>query len=479
MGDLRRITSSFVCILFIFTLLPSIAPFNAVQTVSSSESNYTYRFVRTTVGSAHAEVLTKKDVLETIASQVNETKFKWFDSILANTIGPRPFDLVSNTQAAEFIADELNSTGSISATYQWFTYAGKKIANVIGTLPSADPSNQSKIVVSAHFDTVSNSSGADDNGSGTALLLEVARVLSQFRFGCTIEFVAFNAEEDGLVGSNHYAQQALQSDEDILLAINIDMIIWDNPRAPPNEKLWIVYNGTVPYEDSERFADLTLETGYTYVMAPIQKISSTNDTYVSVENWRRSDQASFWDAGFSALWIFEFNGFQNPYMHSPADSMDVESYNFTLGTQAVRVVAATVAKLATPLIVDLVPPALWITSPSVGYKVESSKLTVTWIGSDADSGIDHYELKLDEEAWINVGNNTSYNFTELDDGSHTVYVKAVDKAGNSVEDSVSFTVDTTISPPMWTVVIALVAASIVSVAVVYFLIRKKPPKRPR
>jgi len=136
-------------------------------------------------------------------------------------------------------------------------------------LPSADPSNQSKIVVSAHFDTVSNSSGADDNGSGTALLLEVARVLSQFRFGCTIEFVAFNAEEDGLVGSNHYAQQALQSDEDILLAINIDMIIWDNPRAPPNEKLWIVYNGTVPYEDSERFADLTLETGYTYVMAPI------------------------------------------------------------------------------------------------------------------------------------------------------------------------------------------------------------------
>jgi len=159
--------------------------------------------------------------------------------------------------------------------------------------------------------------------------------------------------------------------------------------------------------------------------------------------------------------------------------MDVESYNFTLGTQAVRVVAATVAKLATPLIVDLVPPALWITSPSVGYKVESSKLTVTWIGSDADSGIDHYELKLDEEAWINVGNNTSYNFTELDDGSHTVYVKAVDKAGNSVEDSVSFTVDTTISPPMWTVVIALVPASIVSVAVVYFLIRKKPPKRPR
>ncbi|MFB0567406.1 MAG: hypothetical protein ACETVM_02320, partial [Candidatus Bathyarchaeia archaeon] len=42
----------------------------------------------------------------------------------------------------------------------------------------------------------------------------------------------------------------------------------------------------------------------------------------------------------------EFNGFQNPYLHTPTDSMDVESYNFTLGTQAAQVVAVTIAKLA-------------------------------------------------------------------------------------------------------------------------------------
>jgi len=146
---LRKITSTFVCIFSIFILLPTIAPFHAVQTVPSSESNYTYGFVGTAVGSANAEALTKKDVLEAIVSQINETKFKWFDSILANTIGPRPYHLVSNMEAAEFIANELNSTGRIFATYQWFTYAGKKILNVIGTLPSADPSNQSKIVVGA------------------------------------------------------------------------------------------------------------------------------------------------------------------------------------------------------------------------------------------------------------------------------------------------------------------------------------------
>jgi Zn-dependent M28 family amino/carboxypeptidase len=296
--------------------------------------------------SPNSELFTQQDVLETIVNLINETRFKWFDSILSNNIGPRPYYSTSNLQAAEFIAEELNATKSISATYQWFTYAGKKIANVIGTLPSANPKNQSKIVVGAHFDTVSNSPGADDDGSGIALLLEVAKVLSQFKFNCSIEFVAFNAEEVGKGGSSYYVQQASQAGEDILLMFNIDMCLWSNPNAPPHEKLWIVYQGTVPYENCESFADITLNIGYTYTTAPIQKISSTNNTYFPVYNWYRSDHANFWTAGIPALWIFEFNGFQNPYIHTPADSMNAKSYNFTLGTQAAQVVAATTAKLA-------------------------------------------------------------------------------------------------------------------------------------
>jgi len=284
-------------------------------------------------------LLTQKDVLEIIVNQINETRFTWFDSILANTIGPRSYSSTSNMQAAEFIADELNSTGTIFATYQWFSYAGEIIPNVIGTLPSADPSNQSKIVVGAHFDTVPESPGADDNGSGTALLLEVAKVLSQFRFNHTIEFVAFNAEEPGacIHGSRYYVQQALQAGEDILLMINIDMVLWDNPNAPPHEKLLILFEGTVPYEDGERFADIALDTSYTYTTAPIQKMSTTMGV---------SDHVSFWDAGIPALCICEFMFFQNPYYHQPTDSMDAEWYNFTLGAKAAQVVAATIAKLA-------------------------------------------------------------------------------------------------------------------------------------
>jgi len=375
-------------------------------------------------------------VLETIVNQINETRFTWFDSILANNIGPRPYNSTSNVQAAEFIAEELNTTKNISATYQWFTHAGKKIANVIGTLPSANSNNQSKIVVGAHFDTVPNSTGADDNGSGTALLLEVAKVLSQFKFNCTIEFVAFNAEEEGLVGSSYYVQQASQAGEDILLMINIDMCIWNNPNAPPHEKLWIVYQGTVPYENCERFADIALNISYTYTTAPIQKISSTNNTYCPVYNWHRSDHANFWTKGTPALWIFEFNGFQNPYIHTPADSMKVESYNFTLGAQAAQVVATTIA-LTAVFKPDTRPPTISVISPeNKTYPVKDVPLTFTV--SESTSWIGYC---LNRQANVTISGNTT--LVGLSDGTYTVTVYANDTAGNTgYSDTVYFTIDT-------------------------------------
>ena len=393
--------------------------------------------------SPNPELLTQNDVLETIVNQINETRFTWFDTILANTIGPRRYNSTSNMQAAEFIAEELNSTGNISAAYQWFSYAGEEIANVVGTLPSADLNNQSKIVVGAHFDTVADSPGADDNGSGTALLLEVAKVLSLFRFDCTIEFVAFNAEEEGLRGSKHYTQQAVQAGEDVLLMINIDMCIWDNPSAPPDEKLWIVYNGTAPYEDSEQFADSTLETSYTYVTASIQKMPSTNETYGPVENWRRSDQASSWDAAIPALWIFEFNGFQNPYWHTPADSMDAENYNFTLGTQAAQVVAATVGKLARARIRDTTPPNITGVSqiPTKNNVLPGDEAKVNATVTDVASGVKRVALNYTNGngTWViaemtnpeaNLWNAT---IPEFPHGTNVTYtIMAEDTANNTI-----------------------------------------------
>ena len=96
--------------------------------------------------------------------------------------------------------------------------------------------------------------------------------------------------------------------------------------------------------------------------------------------------------------------------------------------------------------VDTVAPTVTITSPADGEYVNTSDVTINWNGNDATSGIDHYEIIIMNStwnsSWINVGLSTSHTFLNLADGKYTVYVKAIDLAGNVGADSIEFTVDT-------------------------------------
>ncbi|MBD3192130.1 MAG: hypothetical protein GF308_15905, partial [Candidatus Heimdallarchaeota archaeon] len=91
---------------------------------------------------------------------------------------------------------------------------------------------------------------------------------------------------------------------------------------------------------------------------------------------------------------------------------------------------------------DTTPPIVDITSPTDGSTVSSTDVTVSWTGSDDQSGIDYYEVRIDSGSWINKGTSTSHTFTGLSETSHTVDVRAWDVAGNSATDTVTFTVDT-------------------------------------
>jgi len=92
---------------------------------------------------------------------------------------------------------------------------------------------------------------------------------------------------------------------------------------------------------------------------------------------------------------------------------------------------------------DTTPPVVSISYPSSGAIFDTSTVTVFWNGSDAGTGMDHYELSLDNGSWLNVGGALSHEFTNLSDGVHTVSVKAFDSAGNTATSSVTFTVNTT------------------------------------
>jgi hypothetical protein len=131
---------------------------------------------------------------------------------------------------------------------------------------------------------------------------------------------------------------------------------------------------------------------------------------------------------------------------------------------------------------DNVPPTLSITSPTNGTVIKSSSVLVTWTGSDADTGIDHYEVKLDDGSWLDVDTDTSHTFNGVSDGSHTVRVKAVDGGDNSRIKLVNFTVNTSLLlGPGWMddiLIFAVIIIVIVLVVIAIVLRRRRKPMPP-
>ncbi|MBS3817019.1 MAG: S8 family serine peptidase [Candidatus Thermoplasmatota archaeon] len=93
-------------------------------------------------------------------------------------------------------------------------------------------------------------------------------------------------------------------------------------------------------------------------------------------------------------------------------------------------------------IVDTTPPELSIIEPTMDQKIEESSVTVEWEGSDETSGIALYEVSIDDGEWKAKNELTNHDFQDLDDGEHTVTVRATDGAGIETSESVTFDVDT-------------------------------------
>jgi Zn-dependent M28 family amino/carboxypeptidase len=105
--------------------------------------------------------------------------------------------------------------------------------NVVATLPGVQPASRNRLyVVSGHYDSIvrnvlditSFAPGADDDASGTAAVMEMARVMSKHQFNATLVFIAVAGEEQGLLGSTHWAQMAKEKNLDIQGMITNDII---------------------------------------------------------------------------------------------------------------------------------------------------------------------------------------------------------------------------------------------------------------
>ncbi len=196
-----------------------------------------------------------------------------------------------------------------------FRYSHSTSYNVVGTLVGTTYPDQ-EYIIGAHYDSVGNP-GADDNASGTAAVLEAARIISQYDSEYTIRFIGFTREEQGLVGSGAYVDDHWA--DDILGMISADMVAYD----PDTDHARIyTHSASHPLRDALGAAIEEYGDGLTW----------------EDSGWTgASNHAPFDSAGFQAGLLIEGEVWSNPYYHSSQDSFEnPDNLNFPYHTKMTR-----------------------------------------------------------------------------------------------------------------------------------------------
>lgn len=239
--------------------------------------------------------------------------------------------------AAEWIKSEFQSFGMDSVFLQNISPMFKD--NVVAVLPGKTLPDEI-IVIGGHYDSISNNAyiapGADDNASGTACVLQCARIMSHYEFERTVVFVAFGAEEQGLRGSEYFASQAAAAGDNVVAMVNVDMLGY---RALDDD----VDIDMVSNSSSNWLLNRAMDVASRYVPGtPTVSGSLPGATY--------SDHMSFWDHGYDAIMLWEDADQPSPYIHTFADTIG-RSYNYPyLAQQSTKVVVALLAELAGPVV---------------------------------------------------------------------------------------------------------------------------------
>jgi len=213
--------------------------------------------------------------------------------------------------------------------------------NVIAELPGAlDP--QKVVLVGAHYDSINHAGstakapGADDNASGTAAVLELARIFvasgQQFRY--TVRFCLFASEEFGLVGSDHYSADLVAAGVEVVAMLNTDMNAYRDPTDALD--LDMVTNDTTGWLTD----DLVLLSQLYVPSLPVVKGQLFGGT---------SDHKSFYYDGFPAAFYFEDIDRYSPSIHSANDTHGSSANDFQLAALITQSVAAGLATYAEPI----------------------------------------------------------------------------------------------------------------------------------
>lgn len=239
--------------------------------------------------------------------------------------------------AKDWLVAQLSAIPGVTVTTDTFSssYGPNVIATIPGTLHP-----ERVLVLGAHYDSINGASstgaapGADDNASGSAGLLEAARVLAQGEFENTIRCVWFCAEEFGLIGADADADDLQAAGTQVLAMLNMDMISYR--AAGDGADLDFATNNTDP-----ALTQLCRDVTATYV--------PSLPTVTGVLTAGSSDHAAYASHGFPAAFFFEDLGNSSPFIHTANDTLGNSANDFALAGDITRAFVASAATIAGPV----------------------------------------------------------------------------------------------------------------------------------
>lgn len=265
-----------------------------------------------------------------------ETRLRHHVQVLAQS--PRVPGSAAHRAAQEYIAEHLQAAGFAIEEANYLP-DGFPCTNFIARrLP--ENREQPLLVVGAHYDTVLETPGADDNASAVAALLELARWIGP-RLGTSpttarLQLVAYDMEEAGCVGSAIHAKEIERAGTELRGMISLEMLGYTNHQPgsqnlpPPLVGLYpdvANFIGVCCNEDSRSLLDPVVVGMKSICDLPVEFIAvpGRGETLPPV---RLSDHSSFWDRGFQALMITDTSFMRNPHYHRPTDKPETLDYPF-------------------------------------------------------------------------------------------------------------------------------------------------------
>ncbi|MCX7989009.1 MAG: M28 family peptidase [Thermodesulfovibrio sp.] len=289
-----------------------------------------------------------KMVIEEILDSVQQSNLRRISQVISI---PRHcwYNYEALLVVAKFIEEQFREYGYI-VEFDQFSYKGRGYKNIIATKEGIS-SKKDWFLIGAHYDSAMDSPGADDNASGVAVMLEVARLIRDIPVAKKVKFVAFSLEEPQafdlkfIIGSSHFVRKfkklGYRYTAVILESVGYYSEMKGSQKLPAFVKGPEVgdFIGVVGNGKSKGLLKLFDEVKKYVPSLKIITHKVPLNGWLSIET-RFSDHAPFWDAGFQAVMLTDTAMFRNPYYHTSQDTPD--KLNFSFMSEITKTLLATV-----------------------------------------------------------------------------------------------------------------------------------------